>query len=351
MALRKEKTELLVGLFVLVGLLIMGTLIIQFGRFSERLREKYELTLLFPDGGDIVDGSPVRLGGAQVGIVSDSPALNDDSTGVVIGLEIYDGKRIPAGSDFSIATSGLMGDSYIRIVSPKKSTGVFLKPDTTIDGAVGSSLSDFTEQGGDLLDDLGAAVVDIREAVESLNASFQKIDKGVLSPENVGNLNGTLKDFKATGASVKEAGEKLVPAVEKGGEAMDEAKAAVAEIKTAVESAKKTFDTATGVVEKAEPAVEDFAETLAELREAAKGINQAVGQITEGDGVLAALINDGSIKRDLESLISNLNEHGILGYKDDHERREVEARTQPQSEGTATGEKKSKSSWFGRKRD
>ena len=106
MALRKEKTELLVGLFVLVGLLIMGTLIIQFGRFSERLREKYELTLLFPDGGDIIDGSPVRLGGAQVGIVSDSPILNDDSTGVIIGLEIYDGKKIPVGSDFSIATSG-----------------------------------------------------------------------------------------------------------------------------------------------------------------------------------------------------------------------------------------------------
>ena len=67
--------------------------------------------------------------------------------------------------------------------------------------------------------------------------------------------------------------------------------------------------------------------------------------------MLAALINDDSIKRDLESLISNLNEHGILGYEDDHEKRQLEARTQLQSDGTATGDKKSKSSWFGRKRD
>jgi phospholipid/cholesterol/gamma-HCH transport system substrate-binding protein len=350
-ALRKEKTEFFVGLFVLVGLVIMGTLIIQFGRFSERLREKYELTLLFPDGGDIIDGSPVRLGGAQVGIVADSPQLNDDSTGVIIGLEIYDGKKIPAGADFAIATSGLMGDSYIRIVSPKKPSGEFITEGTTIDGAVGSSLSDFTKQGGNLLDDLSAAVVDIREAVESLDASFQKIEKGVLSTDNIENLSGTLADFKSTGGSIKEAGEKLVPAVEKGGEAMEEAKAAIVEIKSAVAAAKKTFDTATGVVEKAEPAVEDFSATLAELRDAAKGINEAVSKITEGEGVLAALISDDKVKRDLESLISNLNEHGIIGYKNDHAKRNVEARTQPQSEGTTTTKKKGLFNWFGKKND
>ncbi len=349
MALRKEKTEMYVGLFVLVGLLIMGTLIIQFGRFSERLREKYEVTLMFPDGGDIVEGSPVRLGGAQVGIVSDSPQLNNDSTGVIIALEIYDGKRIPVGSDFGIATSGLMGDSYIRINTPKSPTGDFVEDGAVIDGTAGSSLSDFTEQGGDLLEELSDAVGDIRQAVVSLDASFQKIEQGVLSANNIDNLSGTLEDFKATGTSIKEAGEKLVPAVEKGGAAMDEAKAAVAEIKTAVEAAKITFNTATEVVQKAEPAVEDFGKTLQELREAAAGINAAVGKITSGEGVLAALINDGSVKRDLESLLSNLNEHGILGYENDHEKRQVEARTQPQSDGEATGDKKSKSSWFRRK--
>lgn len=349
MALRKEKTELYVGLFILVGLLIMGTLIVQFGRFSDRLREKYQITLLFPDGGDIIEGSPVRLGGAQVGIVSDSPELNDDSTGVIIGLEIYDGKKIPVGSDFGIATSGLMGDSYIRINSPKKPIGEFIGAGAEIDGTVGSSLSDFTEQGGDLIKDLSAAVVDIRQAVESLDASFQKIEQGVLSASNIENLSGTLEDFKATGTSLKQAGEKLVPAVEKGAAAMDEAKAAVSEIKTAVEAAKITFNTATEIVEKAEPAVEDFGKTLSELREAAASINEAVGKITSGDGVLASLINDGAVKHDLESLLSNLNEHGILGYENDHEKRQLEARTQPQSEGEATGDKKSKSSWFRRK--
>lgn len=362
MALRKEKTEIFVGLFVLVGLIIMGTLIIQFGRFSDRLREKYEVTVLFPDGGDISNGSPVRLGGAQIGIVAANPELNTDSNGVIIALEIYDGKKIPAGSRFSIGTSGLMGDSYIKVTSPKLSSGEYLPPGSTIDGTVGSSLADFTEQGGDLLNDLSLAVVDIREAVVSLDASFKKIEENVLSEENIDNLSGTLADFKATGENIKVASEKLIPVVEKGGEAMEQAKVAFEEAKLAVAAATKTFDTATGIVEKAGPAVDDFGPAIADLREAIAGISKAVDGITKGDGAAAALIGDAELRRDLESLISNLNEHGILGYKNDAAEREqaerqAQARAQQkareQSQNAAAdpkdsqpGEKKTKRSWF-----
>ncbi len=328
MVLRKEKTEIYVGLFVLIGLLIMGTLIVQFGRFSDRLREKYEITLLFPDGGDITDGSPVRLGGAKVGVVAGEPTLNADSTGVIIGLEIYDGTVIHAKSRFSIATSGLMGDSFIRIVSPNQPSGNFLEAGAIIDGSAGSSLSDFTEQGGELIDDLSKAVVDIREAVVSLDASFKKFEQDVLSDQNIANLSDTLADFKSTGENIKVASEKFIPAVEKGGEAMDEAKVAVAEIKTAVAAATKTFDTATGIVEKAEPAVDDFGPAIADLRDAIAGINRAVDGITRGDGAAAALIGDTQLRNDLKSLISNLNEHGILGYENDAVEREQKAQAE-----------------------
>ena len=328
MALRKERTEIYVGLFVLVGLLIMGTLIVQFGRFSDRLREKYEVTLLFPDGGDITNGSPVRLGGAKVGVVAEEPTLNADSTGVIIGLEIYDGTMIHAKSQFSIATSGLMGDSYIRIVSPSQPSGKFLEAGAIIDGSVGNSLSDFTEQGGELIDDLSQAVVDIREAVISLDSSFKKIEQDILSEQNIANLSDTLANFKSTGDNIKIASEKIIPAVEKGGEAMEEAKLAVAEIKTAIAAATKTFDTATGVVEKAEPAVDEFGPAIADLREAIAGINQAVNGITKGDGAAAALIGDAQLRNDLKDLISNLNEHGILGYENDAGEREQKAQAE-----------------------
>jgi len=352
MALRKEKTEIYVGLFVLVGLIIMGTLIVQFGRFSDRLREKYEVTLLFPDGGDITDGSPVRLGGAKVGIVAGEPMLNADSTGVIIGLEIYDGTVIPAKSRFSIATSGLMGDSYIRIVSPSQPSGNFLQAGAIVDGSTGSSLSDFTEQGGELIDDLSEAVVDIREAVVSLDASFKKIEQDILSEQNIANLSDTLADFKSTGENIKVASEKIIPAVEKGGEAMEEAKLAVAEIKTAVAAATKTFDTATGIVEKAEPAVDDFQPAIADLREAIAGINKAVDGITKGDGAAAALIGDGQLRDDLKDLISNLNEHGILGYENDASERERKAQAEQARQRAAAmepargNEKGKRSGWL-----
>jgi len=338
MALRKEKTEIYVGLFVLIGLLIMGTLIVQFGRFSDRLREKYEITLLFPDGGDISDGSPVRLGGAKVGVVSGEPTLNADSTGVIIGLEIYDGTMIHAKSRFSIATSGLMGDSFIRIVSPSQPSGKYLEAGAIVDGSAGSSLSDFTEQGGELIDDLSAAVVDIREAVVSLDASFKKIEQDILSEQNIANLSDTLADFKSTGDNIKVASEKFIPAVDEAAEAMAEAKVAVAEIKTAVAAATRTFDTATGIVEKAEPAVEDFGPAIDDLRKAIAGINQAVDGITSGDGAAAALISDGELRKDLKDLISNLNEHGILGYENDADERKQKEQAEQARQRAAAAE-------------
>ncbi len=76
MAVKEKRTEILVGLFLFIGLLICGILIVQFGRFQDRFQNKYEITLNFPDATGIQKGSDVKLGGAKVGVVSEKPVLN-----------------------------------------------------------------------------------------------------------------------------------------------------------------------------------------------------------------------------------------------------------------------------------
>ena len=135
-----------------MGLAIMGALVIQFGRFSDRLRDTYYLYVTYQDAGDIARGSPVKLGGAKVGVVSDNPQLNSNYTGVTVPLEIHIDKKIPIGSKFAIASSGLMGDSYIRIQSPAEPTGEYFNPDTEIKGHAAGGLVKLQETAGELSD-------------------------------------------------------------------------------------------------------------------------------------------------------------------------------------------------------
>ena len=344
-ALRKQRTDLWVGLFVFMGLAIMGALVVQFGRFSDRLRETYYVHVTYQDAGGIVRGSPVKLSGAKVGVVSDDPKLNLKYSGVTVLLEIHSDKKIPAGSSFSIASSGLMGDSYIRILGPKELTGEYIKPDAKIVGDAAGGLDKLRETAGELSDqaklvmeDVRAAVADVRKAVQSLNRAANKIENGLLSDENVANFKDTLADLKKTGENFKAASTKLEPLFDSGKEAIDEAKSAFTK-------AGETFDMATAVIKKAEPAMEKLDPAVTELKETLAKINAAIDKITEGPGTTAALISDKELKKNLESFISNLNKHGILRYKNDSE---IE---QADSKKPTTGASRSSSrKWFFKKR-
>ncbi len=327
-ALRKQRTNLWVGLFVFMGLAIMGALVVQFGRFSDRLRDTYYLYATFPDAGSLIRGAPVRLGGAKVGVVADAPQLNDKFTGVKVPLEIHSDKKIPVGSRFIIASSGMMGDLFIRIKSPEKPTGEYLAANTEIEGDAATGLDEIQAEAGELSNQAKLMMADIRLAVKSMDKTLKKIDEGVLSEENLANIKEMLADLKKSGENFKAASAKLEPLFDKGKEAAEEAK-------TAFAKAGDTLDTAKEVVKKAEPALEKLDPTITELKNTLTKASAAIDKITEGDGTTAALISDSELKENLESLISNLNKHGILRYKNDSK-----SKTETPKKSSSSGFKK-----------
>ncbi|MEO0446724.1 MAG: MlaD family protein, partial [Verrucomicrobiota bacterium] len=133
--IKKERTELFVGLFILVGLAIMGTLIWQFGKISDRMGERYTLDLVLEDASGLIVGSGVRFGGTKIGFVANKK-LRGDFTGVILTLDIDAVYRLPEGSGFSVATSGLMGDRYINVSPPDQPTERPIEPGTLVEGFV-----------------------------------------------------------------------------------------------------------------------------------------------------------------------------------------------------------------------
>lgn len=113
--MEKKSTEILVGLFVLLGLLGVVFLALKaanLGSFSSG--DTYTLTAYFDNIGALKVRAPVRSAGVTVGRVA-SIHLDPKLYQGVVQLEIQRGVQFPSDSSLRILTSGLLGDQYVGV--------------------------------------------------------------------------------------------------------------------------------------------------------------------------------------------------------------------------------------------
>ena len=136
MAATQSRPEIFVGLFLFIGLAMLGGLILQFGKYSDKLKGHYSLTIVFEDASGVIKGSEVRMGGARIGQVTNLPELNDEIK-VEVELSIMAAIRIPEGSTFQINSASLLGDKLIVVTPPadQERNGGFFAQNSRIDGA------------------------------------------------------------------------------------------------------------------------------------------------------------------------------------------------------------------------
>jgi len=110
---RSPSRDLLVGVFVLMGLAALAYLSLNVGGFSLVPGGGMTLYAAFDEIGGLKPRAPVVISGVKVGQV-DSISLNDDYRARV-SMNI-DGKvELPIDSSASIVTSGVLGDRYVSI--------------------------------------------------------------------------------------------------------------------------------------------------------------------------------------------------------------------------------------------
>ncbi len=330
---RDKKTELLMGLFLFVGLLLLGILILQFGSVREVFKTTYEITVPFPDASGVKAGTPVVLGGSKIGKVPRLPQLNDQFNGVIIPLEIYQDKKIPIDARFAIGTSGLLGDSYIEIRPSGKPTasyiaaGAFISKESVVSAGGLSALQDTATEVGKkadlVMDDMRGALSEIKESmakvnkdalgpetirhfkesIEHLNGTMTRVDNKVLGEENASNLKNTLADLRESAARFKSTAATLDDQVKRLGPMFDKLDPAIAK--------------ADGVMTNLDGALKSIKGVADNLAVATKGMKN-------GDGLLKALFSDQKLKNDFTDLISNMKRNGVLFYRDSADKSKAE---------------------------
>jgi len=315
MSSSNRKTEATVGLFIFIGLALLGALILQFGRFEDRFGNKYPLTVVFDDAAGLIKGSEVRMGGARIGKVAETPVLTDEVK-VQVELDVDERIRIPRGSSFKIASATLLGDKLIVITPPEKPAEEVIPPGSVIQGsgsegleAIQSNAVEVSREARRLLVEakdtvhrVDAAIDDIRTATQELTVTLRKINTSILSDKNLDNLEKTF-------ANLEEATGDLRPTI-------GEARQAIASVERAADNAGEAFDQAGDRIADLEPALREIPSAVASLSRAADQAADTLERVEQGQGLIGTLAYDEEVAEDTRTFIKNLKQQGILRYRD-----------------------------------
>ena len=111
--MRKIDLELIVGMFVLIGIIALGYISIKLGKMEWVGGGGYEITAAFPRVGGLKVGALVEISGVEVGRVR-SIILDEEYKAVAV-LEVYKEVALDDESIASIKTKGLLGEKYVDI--------------------------------------------------------------------------------------------------------------------------------------------------------------------------------------------------------------------------------------------
>jgi len=108
-----RKVEVIVGVFVLIGVLSMSWMAIKLGQIGGMGSSGYTLNATFSDAGGLRVGADVMMAGVSIGRLS-SITLNDDSE-AVITLEIQNDIHLSTDAMAAVRTKGIIGERYVRM--------------------------------------------------------------------------------------------------------------------------------------------------------------------------------------------------------------------------------------------
>lgn len=203
--MEKRGIETTVGIFILMGLVIMSSLIIIFGRSASQANIKSTIIVSFPNANGLLKDSKALMSGVRIGKVIDDPGISESGDSALIKIGLFEGFVIREGSTFFIREAGLLGDRYVDIIPNTDLKASLLKSGANIQGSRTAGIGDLTQDAKPVLDQTQVAIAKI-------NLILNKIDENVLTPETQIEFKSAIKRLNSVLGHI----DSLVAQAEKG---------------------------------------------------------------------------------------------------------------------------------------
>jgi len=196
----ESRLERKVGVFILVGLVLLAVLLLLFSKGTAFYRQTYELRLKSSNVGGIKTGANVLLSGVPVGRVS-GVALALDGKTVTIYLKIFQRYKIYEDARFEIEQFGFLGDQYVSIYPGANLKLPLKEGDEVTCGEpfnMQEALADAKQalsKANEALSKATETILDIRHTTTNVNAAVSDVRKFVLTERTLTNLAQTVSQF------------------------------------------------------------------------------------------------------------------------------------------------------------
>jgi phospholipid/cholesterol/gamma-HCH transport system substrate-binding protein len=220
----KKLTEIKVGIFVVVILLLFGVCVFVIGSHQKYFQRQYTLWASFSNIQGLIVGAPVSLAGLTVGRVNAIIFPEDPREKTIkVELKIKKGvqKRIREDSIASIQTMGLLGDKYVEISigSPEKN---ILQDGDYIESAHPFDLLAYASKLEEAIDVINTILIDVREISGQVRGGKGLLHAILYDPaggklvNNLSVASGSLDDLMKDLSSAAKSADNIVKKVERG---------------------------------------------------------------------------------------------------------------------------------------
>lgn len=324
-----KRNEVAVGAFLFLGLAALAGLILQYANIAQWAEGRYPLTVVFEDGSGLIKGSTVRMRGAKIGEVRETPELTERLE-VTVALGIDDQFRIPEGSKFQISSASLLGDKEIIVTPPPGAGKVAIAEGAVVKGGGAYGLERLQGEAEQIVEDVRVLANDTRVALSKADAmmddvrvlalllgqTVQTVNEDVLSSRNLENVSDALAGFALVADNAQSLVKRLEPTAVEVERTLDEVRDTAREAQSVLAKAEPGLRKVPGVLAQVEDTAAEFEKTAAAVKKTADQATLLVKKYGEGDGALSTLATDGEVKGDIKSFTKNLRKYGILGYRD-----------------------------------
>jgi phospholipid/cholesterol/gamma-HCH transport system substrate-binding protein len=300
----KRRTEIKVGLFVLLGLVLAALLIIKFNKGPGPTTKTYQLRMRAKDVSGVIPGSFVLMAGVRIGSV-ERIELDSASGSVTLITRLLAKYQLREDSQFMIKQSGFLGDQYIAAFQGK--TNKFLADKATVHLEEPFDLGEVARSTGGLVKRVDNMVVQLSNAVD-------RVDKTLLAGETLTNLAKIVENFHTvseTTLSTLRKVENLIDTNAPGINAsVTNAQAVSLKLNDFVNELHGTL--ATNRV--------SLTASVKNIENATAKLDSAMADVEAGKGLAGALIKNEQLATDmslimsnLQVLSSNINNKGLWG--------------------------------------
>ena len=308
----KISPEAKVGIFVVIGIVILGYMSMKVGKFDFRARG-YEIKVYFDSVSGLVEDAPVEIAGVEVGRVL-KISLEDGKA--LVALMINPDVKLTKDVKAAMRTRGVLGDKYVELIpgspyAPLIKPGeriIRTEPATDMDvlmnvmGDVAKNIDKLTTSLANVFaDERGEA--SLRSTMESMEEMTETLNRTVQqNNENVTKIIANFSDFseilKDMGDANSDDIRNIVANVNRASEKIEDLIAGINDIATKINEGKGSI----GKLVNEEEMVDNLTEALASLNEISDKINK-------GEGTIGKLVNEDETVENINSSLAGINDY------------------------------------------